>query len=167
MTNVRLFDRPAFTVTGIKTWIAGVEDDQAFGRFWSHCQANGVLKQLNVLRGDQPGHVTHGMTLGISRVEADSSKRAFFYMIAVEILPGSSAGDLEIYQMPAARWAAFDCQGKVPDSIVAAEMFAFTQWLPGSGYAHANAPEMEVYLPPLSSADQEEVCEFWLPIRCT
>ena len=42
------------------------------------------------------------------------------------------------------------------------EIYAFTQWLPASGYAHANAPEMEVYLPGVSGA--EYVCEFWLPV---
>jgi len=33
----------------------------------------------------------------------------------------------------------------VPESIVQAEMFAFMEWLPQSGYEHALAPEMEVY----------------------
>ena len=61
----------------------------------------------------------------------------------------SPAGDLpaglERYEVPAARWAVFECRGKVPDSIVASEMYAFMDWLPDSGYRHALAPEMEVY----------------------
>jgi AraC family transcriptional regulator len=31
------------------------------------------------------------------------------------------------------------------------------EWLPTSGYEHALAPEMEVYL-------SGDACEFWLPI---
>ena len=44
-----------------------------------------------------------------------------------------------------------------------AEIYAFTQWLPASGFSHALAPEMEVYLPTRENGD-EGGCEFWLPI---
>ena len=52
----------------------------------------------------------------------------------------------------------------MPEAIVEAEIYAFTQWLPTSGFVHANAPEMEVY-PPGSRGDSDDnYCEFWLPI---
>jgi len=38
----------------------------------------------------------------------------------------------------------------------------FTQWLPGSDYTHARAPEMEVYPP--GKDGPEVLCEFWLPV---
>lgn len=67
---------------------------------------------------------------------------------------------METYRVPASQWAVFECKGKVPESIVRAEMFAFMEWLPNSVYEHAPAPEMEVYL------DQgDETNEFWLPIQ--
>jgi AraC family transcriptional regulator len=67
---------------------------------------------------------------------------------------------METYLVPATQWAVFECRGKVPMSIVQAEMFAFMEWLPKSGYEHALAPEMEVYTP-----GENDYCEFWLPIR--
>jgi AraC family transcriptional regulator len=45
-------------------------------------------------------------------------------------------------------------------SLVTAEIYAFSQWLPASGCVHALAPEMEVYPP----GQGEPYCEFWLPV---
>jgi AraC family transcriptional regulator len=157
----RLLERPAFAVAGKKTWISG-QDNSLFGRFWERCRAEGLFEVLDWVRVAHAGPQTNGVTLGISRVEQDPSNRSFYYMIAVESSEeaGREAG-LETYQVPACQWAVFECRGQVPDSIVEAEIYAFTQWLPGSGYVHANAPEMEVYPP---EADQG-YCEFWLPVR--
>lgn len=159
MVNYRILARPAFEVIGKQTWIGGTEDNAAFGRFWEACRSNGTLDGLEKAAGGQPGPQTAGYILGVSRVEKDPAKRAFFYMIAIEKPGGFEGEGLEHYQVPACQWAAFECRGKLPEAIVEAEMFAFMQWLPASGYRHALAPEMEVYL--------DGYCEFWLPIERT
>ena len=99
--------------------------------------------------------------MGVSCVEKDPAKREFYYLIAIES-PGPVA-ELETYRVPPSQWAVFECHGPVPGSIVKAEMYAFMEWLPNSGYVHANAPEMEVY-PPESDGSSDNDCEFWLPI---
>lgn len=161
MINYRIVERPAFHVLGRKTWISG-QDSALFGRFWETCRQDGLFdlfEQVNQLR---PGQQTGGTTLGFSRVENDPALRSFDYMIAVETPPDSSLGNLEAYLVPASLWAVFECWGKVPESIVAAEIYAFSEWLPAFGYRHANAPEMEVYLP--GESGDEYLYEFWLPI---
>lgn len=161
MINVRLVERPAFGVIGTKTWIGG-QDNDLFGRFWTHCRQEGILALLERIGGSQPGAQTGGLTLGVSRVEQDPAKREFYYMIAVEVPEGSATAvpdGLESYQVTASQWAIFECRGQVPESIVKSEMYAFTQWLPASGFVHAPAPELEVY-PDRSGG----YCEFWLPI---
>ena len=83
-------------------------------------------------------------------------------MIAIEKPEGAvirPEDALESYTVPATTWAIFECHGKLPEAIVASEMYAFGEWLPSSGYVHALAPEMEVYPP------RDGYCEFWLPIR--
>ena len=164
MIQYRLVERPSFEVIGRKTWIAG-QDNSLFGRFWEQCVQNGLLERFTQISGRQPGAQTNGVTLGISRVEQDPIRREFYYMIAIES-PSEiiAAPDLESYRVPASTWAVFECRGKVPDSIVASEIYAFTQWLPVSGYAHANAPEMEVYPPSAVADGGETYCEFWLPV---
>ena len=83
MVNFRLIERPAFEVIGQKTWI-GDQDNEPFGRFWQESQLNGLLAALGQLRANYNGPQTNGLTLGISRVEQDTFKREFYYMIAIE-----------------------------------------------------------------------------------
>jgi len=39
----------------------------------------------------------------------------------------------------------------------------FQEWLPATGFEHADGPELEVYLPGDPSA-QDYQCEIWIPI---
>jgi AraC family transcriptional regulator len=153
----RIVHLPSFEVVGLETWISG-QDNEIFGRFWDQCQQDGSLDVLRQISGLQVGRHTQGFMLGVSRVEQDPSNRDFYYMIAVEKPEGSVVPNgFEVYRVPKAQWAAFECRGQRPESIIQTEMYAFLQWLPSSGYEHALAPEMEVYL-------AGDACEFWLPI---
>jgi AraC family transcriptional regulator len=167
ITNPRIIDRPAFDMVGKQTWIGG-PDNEAFGRFWQQCSADGTLDLLRRISGDRPGTQTHGMVIGVSRVEVDPSKRDFFFLIGIEAPEGycrEAVDGLERYTVAASRWAVFNGSGTMPLSLVQAEMHAFMEWLPGSPYTHAPAPEMEVYPPGQPAAPGETLCEFWLPIE--
>ena len=61
--------------------------------------------------------------------------------------------------MPACRWAIFQNQGELPMSLIDAEMYCHMKWLPESEYAHALAPEIEVY--PIRDSSR---VEYWLPV---
>lgn len=161
MEAPRLIDRPAFRVAGRKTYITGPDNAQ-FGRFWDQCRAEDLFTRLQALTGFHPGAQTGASTLGVSCVDANPDKRDFDYLIGVEVPEGADVDGLEVHQVPAARWAVFTCRGRVPDSIVQAEIFAFSRWLPASGLVHAFAPEMEVYFE--GENDDETICEFWLPV---
>jgi AraC family transcriptional regulator len=160
VTPHRIIDRPAFVVAGRTTWIDGPDNDQ-FGRFWQQCKTDGTFDHFEKLTGLSPGPQTRGHVLGVSRVEDDPTDRAFNFMVAVEVPEDAETGDLERYTVPAARWAVFEAHGPVPEALVRAEIYAFSEWLPASGYIHALAPEMEVYPP---SPDDQPTCEFWLPV---
>lgn len=161
MVPYRLVERPAFTVAGRSVWISG-QDNAQFGRFWAQCKEDGTFDGFRAITGLAPGVQTRGHVLGVSRVEADPAKRAFTFMVTVELPPDADPGDLATYTVPPSRWAIFEAHGAVPDALVAAEMFAFAEWLPSSGYTHAAAPELEVYPP---SPDGAPYCEFWLPVE--
>jgi AraC family transcriptional regulator len=163
MIPYRLIERPAFHIIGHKGWIGGPDNEQ-FGRFWVQCRAEGLFELLEQVSHWQPGPQTGGTTLGVSRVEQDPTKRDFYYMIAVENTAPVDLPGLEAYEVPACTWAVFECRGKVPEAIVKSEMFAFMEWLPGSGYAHAPAPEMEVYFSGTDGARDDCYSEFWLPV---
>ncbi len=157
MIKHRIVHLPSFEVVGLKTWISG-QDNDIFGRFWERCRQDGTLDVLRQITGVQAGKHTQGFMLGVSRVERDPSNRDFYYMIAVEKPEdGVIPDNFEVYRVPETQWAAFECRGQIPESIVQTEMYAFMEWLPSSGYEHALVPEMEVYL-------AGDACEFWLPI---
>jgi AraC family transcriptional regulator len=165
MIKHRLLQKPAFDVIGKKTWISG-QDNELFGRFWVDCQKQGLFELFEQLRGNQPGTQTKSSVLGISCVEQDPLNRAFYYMIAIE-KPEKQSTELELYHIPESHWAVFECDGKVPASIVESEIYAFAGWLPASGYEHARAPEMEVYFAGNDGASENNYCEFWLPITAS
>ena len=144
----RIIDRPAFDVIGRQAWIGG-PDNEAFGRFWQQCAADGTLNRLNRISAGGPGPQTGGVVIGVSRVEADPARREFFFLIGVEVPPGVPAEDasgLERITVAASRWAVFDGSGDMPHSLVQAEMYAFLEWLPASPYTHARAPAIRAMI---------------------
>ena len=163
MIKHRIIERPAFDVVGKKIWISG-QDNNLFSQFWVQCREQGLFEIFTEISNLQPGVQTSGSTLGVSRVEKDPTNREFYYMIAIENPQDTKVTDLEVYQVPASQWAVFECWGKVPESIVKSEIYAFTKWLPSSEYEHAKAPEMEVYFAGTDGNSDQSYCEFWLPI---
>jgi AraC family transcriptional regulator len=167
MMNVRVLKAPGFIIAGRFAWIEG-PDNMAFGRFWEQCRENGLLRQLDALRinsGLLTKTTLDGAILGVSCVENDPTNRSFDYWIAT----ACGQGPLEEYEaitaglnrreVPSAHWAVFSCPENTPAGIVQAEMYAFGEWLPRSGFRHANAPEMEVY-----PSNPQAAWEFWLPL---
>lgn len=162
MVEVRIEEKPAFRIIGRKTWISGT-DNELFGQFWQKCRKEGLFDIFKAIRGKKPSLVTNSMMIGVSCVEKDPDNRSFDFYIAIESEKNIDAYDLEEYIVPASKWAIFKNCGKMPDSLVESEMYAFREWLPNSKYIHANVPEMEVY-PPYTGSQESILNEFWLPI---
>ena len=49
------------------------------------------------------------------------------------------------YEIPAATWVIFECDGHFQDSIQTIFKRFLTEWLPFSGYEYAELPDIEVY----------------------
>jgi AraC family transcriptional regulator len=65
--------------------------------------------------------------------------------------------------IPAAKWAVFEITGAMPKAIQDGVKQIFTEWLPSSGYRHADAPEIERY----STGDMDSPdykSEIWVPV---
>lgn len=150
MIEFRLETHGAFCACGKRTWISG-QDNSLFGRFWDACHGDGTVE---LLKASAKPEITKAPVIGISCVEKDPGNRAFDFCIAAE---GAQVPGCESYTVSPCTWAIFRNRGKLPKSLVDAEMFAFTQWLPQSGYVHAPVPELEVY-------PEDGSVEFWLPI---
>lgn len=152
MVKIRLEYKPEFEVTGVKTWISKVED---FHNFWNKCHEDDTISTLKSLGNH---NVTESLIFGVSRVENDPNNRDFFFYIAAEYAENDNK-NFETFTIPASQWAIFECKGDVSNALFEAEMYAFKEWLPSSGYIHAKAPELEVY-----PVRDSQIVEFWLPI---
>ena len=156
MIRHRLEQKPAFKVTGVKTWISGQHNEE-FADFWQTCIDDGTCEKLKNISSEPAENVTHSRIMGISWVENDPDNRAFDFYIAAET---DAANGFESFQIDGGEWAIFEGDGNDTMALIRAEMEAFMQWLPASGYIHDNRPEIEVY------PDGTGVyVEFWLPIR--
>ena len=154
MVKTRLEYKPAFTVTGIKTWISQVND---FSEFWKKCHDDGIVSKLKAFNYNA-GKITNSYIFGVSRVENDPDNRDFYFYIATEYA-GNDIDGFEKFTIPASEWAIFENKGSVEKALFEAEMYAFKEWLPSSVYKHALIPELEVY-----PAHDDELVEFWLPV---
>ncbi len=162
MVEIRIEEKQGFRIVGRKTWISGT-DNELFGQFWQKCREDDLFDIFKELRDSACGVETNSMIIGVSCVEDDPSNRSFNFYIGIESDKAIDGLDLEEYTIPSSKWAIFKNKGEMPDSLIEAEMYAFTKWLPNSRYIHANAPEMEVY-PPCEGTYNNILVEFWLPI---
>lgn len=158
MIEMRFEHTEEMRVAGRKTWIAGT-DNTLFDRFWQTCNTDGFCDTLRKVR-KQPGALP-GDVFGVSRVEKDPDDRSFWFYIAAQ--SDACPEGAESFVIPAQDWAVFHNSGDLPMALVDAEMECFLRWLPQSGYAHAKAPELEVY-PFNKEGETGTAVEFWLPI---
>jgi len=100
---------------------------------------------------------------GVLGVCADMHDNGFDYWIAAATTKECPAG-FEKLDIPAARWIVFEITGAIPKAIQdGCHYILFNEWLPLSGYKHANAPKLEWYsVGDMSSPDYKS--EIWIPI---
>ena len=158
MVDLEITQKEAFRVTGVKTWIGGASDNEAFAAFWHASHENGTVELIrsHARRGES---VTTSDMIGLSCTENDPNLREFFFYVCAETDLVEPPAGLEIRQVDSYLWALFSTEGNDIDALMRCEMYAWKEWLPQNGeYEHDNGPEMEVYL-------SENRIEYWIPVR--
>lgn len=148
----RIEKRDAFRIVGISAPLdKDLEKNFAVvPQMWSKAAADGTIQRLAGLMDGQPAGL-----LGVSACQAEEDWRYF-----IAVASGRKAEGLETYTIPAATWAVFPGQG-TNLSLQDLERRIVTEWLPTSGYAYGNAPDIEVYLNPDPENAKYEV---WIPV---
>ena len=123
--------------------------------FWERCNSDGTNEKICSIDNRQN-------MLGIC-MDFEHDKEEFSYMIAIEDVNNSKDTGFETRKIPASTWAIFTSVGPMPHSIQKVWERIFQEWFPATGFEHADAPELEVYLPGDASA-QDYKCEVWIPI---
>ncbi|WRS26498.1 AraC family transcriptional regulator [Oscillospiraceae bacterium MB08-C2-2] len=159
--NYSIVEKEAFRIVGPKIscpW--SPEKQEGFSlipQFWAQQHQEGIVPRLCTIMNQEPMGVL-GVCVGDWQKEG-----RFDYYIAVSssqpVLEGT-----EEYQVPAGTWAVFECRGAMPFAIQRMQERIMTEWLPGSGYRYANAPDIEVYTDGDQSSE-DYLCYIWVPVE--
>ena len=155
--DYRIVERKEYEVIG-KLIKVSCKDGDNFRRvpeFWRECYKNGTVEMLCAASKGKE-------LLGIC-MDMDYEKEQMSYMIAVENNGSIKDNSLTIRTIPAANWAVFTSVGPMPGAIQKVWERIFQEWLPATGYEHADAPELEVY-PKGDNQAEDYRCEVWIPV---
>lgn len=124
-------------------------------RFWEEVCANGVYKKLD----------DNASKLGILGVcyDYDMEQKEISYMIGIEGQHIEGLDNTKILNIPSYTWAVFESIGPMPNAIQKVWHNIYAEWFPATQYEHAGGPELEVYLPGDSQAEDYK-CEVWIPV---
>ena len=150
--NYRIETKEAFRIIGISAPLDHeIENNfMAVPKMWQEASVNGTIQKLAGMMDTPP--------MGLLGVSACNDAEQWKYYIAVSSTKADGA--FEEYTVHASTWAIFSETG-TNQSIQELEQRIVTEWLPGSGYEYANAPDIEVYLNPDPQNAQYEV---WIPV---
>jgi AraC family transcriptional regulator len=155
--DYRIVERKEYQVLGKAirvSWKDG-ENLRLIPQFWNECNTDGTVEKLC---SASPGKELLGICM-----DMDFHKEQMSYMIAVEHDGSSKDTGFTTRTIPAAAWAVFTSIGPLPGAIQKVTERIFQEWLPGTGYEHADAPELEVY--PMGDTSAEDYrCEVWIPV---
>lgn len=152
----RIEEKQAFKVMGISRMFSYESANSDIPAFWDeeHVRA----KEKKVL----------GM-YGICYDE-EMAGNQFKYMIADDLKEEAARKNgLEIYEIPAHKWAIFPCRGAMPVPLQELNKRIFSEWLPQNKYEIAAGYNIEHYSDPANyengMQDSEYYTELWIPVR--
>jgi AraC family transcriptional regulator len=156
--DYHIVEKEAFTIVGksLRVTCRNGENLRQIPAFWEESHRNGTIAKLSSLG-------TSENILGIC-LDAQPNKEDFTYMIAVPTDMTASEEGYALSVIPASTWAVFPSVGPMPGAIQTVFSRIFQEWFPASGYVHAPAPELEVY-PPGDSSAEDYRCEVWIPVQ--
>jgi AraC family transcriptional regulator len=155
--DYRIVEKEKFIVTGkqLRVKTTGGENQIRIPKFWGECNNDGTSEKICKSVGTN-------IMMGIC-MDMDLKNEAFTYMVAAEGINKTKEADLVEREIPAATWAVFNSVGPMPHAVQRVWDRIFQEWFPSTGYEHADAPELEVYLEGDVNAEDYK-CEVWIPI---
>jgi AraC family transcriptional regulator len=153
----RIEKKDPFCMVGVRTALQE-EVEQNFEiapGFWKTTLESPSFTQICALNNQKPA--------GILGVAACLNPHEIYYYIAAATDKPAPVGMFEL-KIPAATWVIFKADGPFPISIQTLFRRFYTEWLPFSGYAYAELPDIEVY--PLDSQKTGTgKSEVWIAIK--
>lgn len=157
--NYQIQEMGAFRVVGAKmtTYTENNQSHTDIPRFWGQSHQDATIPRLLPLMQGEP----QGL-LGICAGDWQTLGEFDYYIAVASDMPVPEG--MHEYTVPAGTWAIFEARGPLPSALQEAQHRVMTEWLPGSGYEYADAPDIEVYTAG-DQASPEYLSYVWLPVR--
>ena len=168
--NWRIEEKESFEVFGIEK----IFDNDETGKvphFWDECHQNGSYERLFDAAGGVRKSGGHGYPRedGSCVVNAvcgycEPGDNSFPYMICAMKDSDSITDGFKIAQIPKTTWAVFRSDKSDYAGLEIPVLFnwAYSEWLPSSGYDKAVGPDMEIYY---TAPDGKHFEEVWIPVK--
>lgn len=134
----RVEEKDAMRIVGIRIPLAldMEENKKNVPPFWEKTLKSSQFPEICSLSNQTPDGV-----LGITVCQ--SPDEIYYYIAAATDKPIPK--DMFEYEIPAATWVIFEGDGHFKESIQSIFRRFLTEWLPFSGYAYAELPDIELY----------------------
>lgn len=134
----RIETKGPIRVVGVRTKLQESQEEnfRIVPKFWDETVNNNLVSKICKLTNQNPR--------GILGVTVYQNSEEIYYYIAAST-DKAAYDDLVEYEIPAATWVVFECDGRFKDSIQTIFKRFVTEWLPFSGYEYAHLPDIEVY----------------------
>lgn len=154
--NYRIEEKGKMNIVGVKKWFSTINNEQMkeIPKMWDNFHKD-KMEQIKSL----------SETKSVVGICADMYNDGFDYWIGT-ITEEKCPKDMFEMEVPAATWAIFEVVGPMrplPNTMQDIWGRIFSEWLPNSGYKHAEIPEFEYY----SNGDcmaETYKSEIWIPV---
>lgn len=155
--DYKIVKKEEFRVIGVSMRVSTENGENLIKipRFWEEVCANGVYKKLD-------DNVSKLGILGVC-YDYDMEQKEISYMIGIEGQHIEGLDNSKVLNIPSYTWAVFESIGPMPNAIQKVWHNIYAEWFPATQYEHAGGPELEVYLPGDSQAEDYK-CEVWIPV---
>ncbi|WP_234124905.1 AraC family transcriptional regulator [Clostridium hydrogenum] len=155
--SYRIETKKAMRIVGVKI---PLEEDMEKNQktvpvFWSKMLKSTLFSRICELTNKDP----HGI-LGVTAYT--NPENIYYYIAAPTDKPVPC--DMVEFEIPAATWAIFQCNGHFKESVQTIFKRFLTEWLPFSGYEYAELPDIEVY-PLDANGSKSGHTEVWIAIK--
>ncbi|WP_167959078.1 AraC family transcriptional regulator [Anaerosporobacter faecicola] len=155
--NYRFEKVHTMRIVGVKkVFVAPQENEGSVDVFWNEVFSDGRYEQLCTLLMKEPKGV-HGFMQVIDENTVE-------YTIGV-VTDEKPPENMEVYEVPEANYAIFEAKGPIHKTMADLWSRIFREWLPTSGYRHAETVEIECFRNQGNRQAEDFQYEIWIPIK--
>ncbi len=159
--NYRIIEKPAFEIIGRgeSFGVANGEFQEQGRSFWRKFVATEEYKTLAGLTGARPGPLTMAPVLTAYLPNKNGTWDPVLNVFGVEKTEGMIPEGFQVYQIPSAVYAEFDCTFK---TSTATNKRIYSEWFPATGYERDDKADIALFFQ--APWSREIFVRWWTPI---